>query len=110
MYDYERLAFVLTELNRLGSTQITEKGLSLLNYITPYKRVAPPSEYEMNYTEGSDEEQLYGGQVWSPLSKVRLPLHPFLWGEPWKIITPELNADTVSLWVKVADTLGLSQV
>ena len=42
------------------------------------------------------------------LASTRLPFHPLLYGEPWKIISRELNGDTVSVWLPVIVLLGLN--
>ena len=90
-------------------------------------------------------QMLSGGVCLSPLSSDRLPFHPLVYGDPWKIIcksshtlsafiifdvfidlvminrtnlfctceifsviAPELNADTVNLWIPMASVLGVS--
>ncbi|KAJ8308212.1 hypothetical protein KUTeg_013086 [Tegillarca granosa] len=40
-------------------------------------------------------------------SKTRLPFHPFIDGDPWKILTPELRKDTVSLLLPIAELLKI---
>ena len=66
---------------------IYSQGLKLLEYLTNYKRTADPSEYERNYQPVSEErEMLCGDRILSQASRHRLPFHPFLFGNAWKII------------------------
>ena len=61
--------------------------LKLLEYLFNYKRTADPSEYEKNYQPISEEkEMLCGRRILSEASQYRLPFHPLLFGDPWKII------------------------
>ena len=61
--------------------------LKLLEYLFNYKRTVDPSEYEKNYQPISEEkEMLCGRRILSEASQYRLPFHPLLLGDPWKII------------------------
>ena len=61
--------------------------LKLLEYLFNYKRTVDPSEYEKNYQPISEEkEMLCGRRILSEASQYRLPFHPLLFGDPWKII------------------------
>ncbi|XP_013416071.1 kinetochore-associated protein 1-like [Lingula anatina] len=108
-YAYEELDYMLIKINELDSSAYVQKGLKLLEYLSFYVRSAPPSDYEINYKHITEDEQLLGGgRALAPLSEKRLPFHPLLMGEPWKIITPELNASTVSLWLPITQLLKLN--
>ena len=56
-YDYERLEFVLRLLSDVtpGDSGTTQQ-LRLLKCIKSYKRVAPPSAYEVSYRAASDSD------------------------------------------------------
>ncbi|KAL3872886.1 hypothetical protein ACJMK2_036067 [Sinanodonta woodiana] len=43
-----------------------------------------------------------------PESKTRLPFHPMMDGEPWKVLTPELKKQTVGKCLPIAKLLKLS--
>ncbi|GFS13350.1 hypothetical protein ElyMa_004882300 [Elysia marginata] len=45
-YDYEKLQFVLEELQRLSGDEDIERGLQLLRFLDKYHRKNPPSEEE----------------------------------------------------------------
>ncbi|XP_022332534.2 kinetochore-associated protein 1-like [Crassostrea virginica] len=111
-YDYETLAFLLNEMQRL-EIQINqlhpEKVLLLLNYLTVYKRKAEPSKYEIQYRSGDNRDELQIMECLPPASRTRLPFHPLVSGEPWKIITPELTKETVATWLNIAPLLHLDR-
>jgi hypothetical protein len=103
-YDYERIGFVLDWLGRIvnelslcdetidiqRSPSSIERDRKLLVYLRQYKRVSPPSEAEPGGAGAAD----------------RLPFHQ-LTADHWRIITPELSADTVDVWVPIAALLRL---
>ncbi|XP_014665212.1 PREDICTED: kinetochore-associated protein 1-like [Priapulus caudatus] len=114
-YDHDLLAVVLERL--AASHGSAARRLSALTYLRKYRRTAPPSEYETNYSSRDDDDgdMLCLGRGLPAEASVRLPFHPLVldgvepWNEPWKIITPELNADTVKTWVAIASVLALSK-
>ncbi|XP_033734712.1 kinetochore-associated protein 1-like [Pecten maximus] len=108
-YDYETLEFLLNEMQNLGKDPQRETSLKLLSYLKVYVRRKPPAEYELRYQPDGDKEDLrIIMDMLPPNSKTRLPLHPFNEGEAWKIITPELDKETVRTWLPIADLLKLS--
>ncbi|KAH3859306.1 hypothetical protein DPMN_102024, partial [Dreissena polymorpha] len=112
-YDYESLRFTLETIKKQAGTDLEDipidKGLKLLDYLKVYSRVSPPSDYETEFKMGGDKKE---AQIFlSPMpaeSQTRLPLHPLLHGDPWKIITPELRKDTLDTWLHTAQLLTLS--
>ncbi|XP_046578662.1 kinetochore-associated protein 1-like [Haliotis rubra] len=108
-YDYETIKFLLEELQQYDSQQAI-KGLKLLEYISVYNRKYPPSEYEQQYHGEGEREELSGVLDTLPAaSKKCVPFHPLMFGDPWKIITPELEDDSVSMWLPIAKVLKLSE-
>ncbi|XP_068682913.1 kinetochore-associated protein 1-like isoform X1 [Montipora foliosa] len=115
-YDYDRILFILELIKQMSreddATAKVEKGIQLLEYLYQYERKASPSSYEKAFCNSkiSDGEKvtLERESVLSPLSKLRLPYHPLLYGDPWKVLTPELSEDTVPKLVGIANLLKLS--
>ncbi|KAL8602243.1 hypothetical protein ACOMHN_022756 [Nucella lapillus] len=110
-YDYEVIEFLLGEINRLDSTPISEKGLKLVSYLKMYIRRNPPSDTELSSISGRHlhkEECGDVGDMLPPGSALRVPLHPLLGGEPWKVITPELDAQSVPQWLQIVQLLELA--
>ncbi|OWF43847.1 kinetochore-associated protein 1-like [Mizuhopecten yessoensis] len=108
-YDYETLEFLLNEMQNIDRDPQRETSLKLLSYLKVYIRRKPPAEYELRYQPDGDKEDLrIIMDMLPPNSKTRLPLHPFNEGEAWKIITPELEKETVMTWLPIADLLKLS--
>ncbi|XP_067682442.1 kinetochore-associated protein 1-like [Haliotis asinina] len=108
-YDYETIRFLLEELEQYDS-QKAIKGLKLLEYISVYNRRYPPSEYEQQYHGEAEREEFSGVLDTLPAaSKKCVPFHPLMFGDPWKIITPELEDDSVSMWLPIAKVLKLSE-
>jgi len=103
-YDYERLEFILDQLlstlpsaaeklDRSMELSTLERDKKLLGCLKSYIRVSAPSE----------EESLFGDAA-----RERLPFHMLRVKEKhWRIITDELNADTVELWIPMAEILHL---
>jgi len=102
-YDYERLEFVLDnlqltlpsskEVNRSLEMSTVERDKNLLVCLKSYRRVSRPTEDEIL----SDESV-----------RDRLPFHKLTKkDERWRIITAELNADTVEPWIPMAALLCL---
>ncbi|XP_053381951.1 kinetochore-associated protein 1-like [Mercenaria mercenaria] len=110
-YDYETLEFALEVIKKSGDVGDipVEKGLKLLEYLKVYTRHADPAEYEIEFKIGGEkkESQIFMASL-PPESKIRLPVHPLLHGDPWKVITPELNKETVATWLLMAKLLNLS--
>ncbi|KAL5008042.1 hypothetical protein ScPMuIL_013623 [Solemya velum] len=70
---------------------------------------AGPSEYELGYgTRGNRENEAIILDLLPPDSRTNIPFHPLLDGDPWKIITQELDKDTVETWLPIARLLRLS--
>ncbi|XP_076465746.1 kinetochore-associated protein 1-like [Babylonia areolata] len=110
-YEYEVIEFLLGEMNRLDSTPQHEKGLKLVFLLKMYTRRTPPSDTELTGIGAAHEHKEEcgdGGDLLPQGSAQRIPLHPLLEGEPWKIITPELDADSVPQWLEIAQLLELS--
>ena len=102
-YDYERLEFILNqlqsallsadELDRSMELSMLERDKKLLVCVKSYFRISAPSEDELSYGD--------------PARK-RLPFHALRMKEQhWRIITAELNADTVESWIPMARILRL---
>ncbi|XP_070578712.1 kinetochore-associated protein 1-like isoform X2 [Ptychodera flava] len=112
-YDYERIDFVMVQIMsscKLNpeEKQTVEMGLKLLSYLSVYTRCSKPSQYEIMYRYKTEEDQLlHGSETLPEMSKTRLPFHPLLYGSPWKIIIPELDASTVSSLQPIAEVLKL---
>ncbi|XP_069116407.1 kinetochore-associated protein 1-like [Argopecten irradians] len=108
-YDYETLEFLLNEMQKLDQDSQIETTLKLLSYLKVYTRQKPPGEYELRYQPDGEKEDLrIIMDMLPPSSKTRLPLHPFNEGDAWKIITPELDKETVMKWLPIAKCLKLS--
>lgn len=104
-YDYERQEFIFDqllsvspsddELNRSLKLSTVERDKKLLVCLKSYSRVSPPSEEELSLTTGDT-------------AKERLPLLTLVMKQKrWRIISAELNADTVDLWIPMAALLHL---
>ncbi|XP_035673081.1 kinetochore-associated protein 1-like [Branchiostoma floridae] len=120
-YDYERIRFVLSVMEMNMEREKTTfvwtidlaKGLELLEFLWHYRRTQDPDQYELNFkptADAEDEEQrkLFTEFVTAPLlSKKRLPFHPLLLGDPWKIIRPELSVETVSALLSITKLLKM---
>ena len=107
-YDYESCHFVLEQQSKIDETPAVEKALGLLILLEKYQRIAPPQEYEENYLTTSSFSQLVLGTCdLSPLSALRLPLHVLLFGEAWKVLSPELNKTTIATLLPISAVLGL---
>nr|XP_006814292.1 PREDICTED: kinetochore-associated protein 1-like [Saccoglossus kowalevskii] len=113
-YDYDRITLILKLMQEFCPLQKTEldnqimKGMKLFEYLYAYQRVSKPSTYEATFRYKTEEDQLlHGSHPLPELSKTRLPYHPLIHGKPWKIISPELNANTVSSLLPIAEVLKL---
>jgi hypothetical protein len=112
-YDYERLAFAFRTISELDAAVNTEETaapsqqwLSLLGVLQHYNRQLPPSAYE---TEFCEELQVVPACA-SANAEERLPFHHLMFGEPLKILTPELSMESVFKLAPLARVLpaGLS--
>jgi len=105
-YDYEQLEFVLEQLqltgplfleklNRTLDLTTVDRDRKLLVCLKSYHRISTPVEDELLL---SGEEGV----------KDHLPFHMLTVKEQrWRIITSELNASTIDLWIPMAALLGL---
>ena len=113
LYDYERLVIVLDEIIKLSSNEDKEmfrKQLEVLNILTNYTRVAPPSEYEEQFQVNELSFSVKTHAVlFKSLAEKRLPFHPLFYGKPWKIITPELNDETVAKLLRLCQILKMQE-
>ncbi|XP_078000948.1 kinetochore-associated protein 1-like [Glandiceps talaboti] len=113
-YDYERIDFLLGVIKNdcpLSEEEVktVDQGLKLLEYLTVYTRCSKASQYEVAYRYKTEEDQLLHDSESLPhLAETKLPFHPLMYGNPWKIVTPELNADSVCNLLPVAEVLKLS--
>ncbi|ESO94163.1 hypothetical protein LOTGIDRAFT_232428 [Lottia gigantea] len=108
IYDYESIEFILQALSKLDTDSQISQGLALLPYLKVYKRRGQPSEEELRYGEDRDAEELSTVLGTIPaIGKTRIPYHPLVDGDAWKIITPELDSDTVSMWLPIVQVLKL---
>ncbi|KAK3734831.1 hypothetical protein QZH41_011747, partial [Actinostola sp. cb2023] len=121
-YDYDRIMFVLKLTKDYAPPDIVSLGIQLLEYLYIYERKAPPSKYEKSFTcsinaEDKDKvSRVYSDVVTmatiirplSHMSKTRLPFHPMLYGDPWKVVSAELSEETVPNLIGIANLLKLS--
>ncbi|XP_074632538.1 kinetochore-associated protein 1-like [Acropora palmata] len=115
-YDYDKIMFVLDLIKKLSSENdncaTVEKGIQLLDYLYQYERKAAPSSYERafyNSKKCDNKKVILERESQLPaLSHTRLPYHPLLHGDPWKVLSPELSEDTVPKLVGIANLLKLS--
>uniref|UniRef100_A0A3B3RDN2 Kinetochore associated 1 n=1 Tax=Paramormyrops kingsleyae TaxID=1676925 RepID=A0A3B3RDN2_9TELE len=91
-YNYERIQGVLRIIQTTGETMASfplDQAVGLLQHLSSYKRISPPTELESSYL-------LEHGLEPTPLAHSRLPFHLlFQTGRCfWKIITSELSEET----------------
>ncbi|KAL4233776.1 Kinetochore-associated protein 1 [Mactra antiquata] len=108
-YDYETLEFLLEMMSDVEDIQDVpvDKGLKLLEYLKVYTRQAPPAEYEIDFKMDGKQKEMFTS-VLPKESKTRLPIHPLIHGDAWKIITPELKRETITTWLMMSNMLNLS--
>ncbi|XP_078674136.1 kinetochore-associated protein 1-like isoform X3 [Branchiostoma floridae x Branchiostoma belcheri] len=120
-YDYERIRFILSVMEvNMEREKVTfvwtidlAKGLELLEFLWHYKRTQDPEQYELSFKPCADageeeDRKLFTEFVTAPLlAKKRLPFHPLLLGDPWKIIRPELSVETISALLPVTKLLKM---
>ncbi|KAG8188054.1 hypothetical protein JTE90_009927 [Oedothorax gibbosus] len=109
-YSYEVFLFIVEQLINSSSNIRTfdsgtaEKEVALLKFLQVYKRISPLDEVEIRRWQA-----LHPMDMEPPsLSKKRLPLHCFLHDDPHKIINPELTANTLPVWLKIAPVLKIT--
>ncbi|XP_071962384.1 kinetochore-associated protein 1-like [Antedon mediterranea] len=114
-YDYTRLTFVLRiilifsveDSSKMAKAQL---GLDLLNYLVMYTRCEPPGPFEVQFQCRTEEDKLVvTAESLSPLSSERLPYHPLVCGGQWKILSPELNEESVDNLIPISELLNLNR-
>lgn len=87
-YDYEILMFIFERVIHINPSDAMRQKHRLLEFLSVYQRVEPPSEYELTYRASADEHDhlTHEGVSISPLSKTRLPFHPLFGKNLWKIL------------------------
>ncbi|CAL1263174.1 unnamed protein product [Larinioides sclopetarius] len=106
-YSYEFLLFIDEILLSLSanlqtiSTGFFEKNTKILKFLKVYPRTSPITDMELDRWSA-----LYPTNPKLPeIASKRLPFH-FFWQEtPFSIINPELSANTVDIWLKIASVL-----
>eukprot|EP00794_Sanderia_malayensis_P020311 gene20311-22310_t len=95
-YDYEKLSLVLGKMNEIVPNTV-DTMILLLDCLLTYQRCCQPLEYELSYFTHTEDEQLLHGSanVLPEAAKTRLPFHPLIEGQPWKILSPELISEDV---------------
>lgn len=109
-YDYEKIVLVLNELIKFSneSDQASfQKQLGVLQILSNYKRTVSPSEYELQYhSKESASSEVFSSPE---SSQERLPFHPLIHGNPWKIIAPELADGTTPKLLPLCRLLKMSE-
>ncbi|XP_059175764.1 kinetochore-associated protein 1-like [Physella acuta] len=109
-YNYEVIEFLLEKILALEVTAESTRGLELLRYLKMYTRCKPPTESERRECFTPRGEAGHGADlteldVLPEISSTRLPYHHLVGKDRWKIITPELNLQTLSSWLNMAPVL-----
>jgi kinetochore-associated protein 1 len=114
-YDYERLEFILQQLVALeekmteGNLEEISKNLTVLQWMKLYERQAPPSKYDLDYSEGCESVTRDCTSIsTTAMASLRLPYHALIMGNPQNIINPELNLCSMESLLKVAPLLKIS--
>ncbi|RMX40569.1 hypothetical protein pdam_00016563, partial [Pocillopora damicornis] len=114
-YDYDTILFILNLVKELSqeTASTVDKGIQLLDYLYQYERKAVPTSYERSFyssSQNTDSEKatLDNDKPLSVMSRTRLPYHSLLYGNPWKILAPELSEETVPKLLGIANLLKLS--
>lgn len=112
-YDYERLLFVCSHGGGDGGIGGVDMARTLLLYLQSYERVAPPTQHERDTASpaavaSEEEELLHGHRALSPLAATRLPFHPFLTPDPWKILSKSVLLSGNILRFSVCCSVGLN--
>ncbi|XP_047447768.1 kinetochore-associated protein 1 [Mugil cephalus] len=104
-YNYERIEVVL-KIIQAADENVTSfcvsQATGLLQLLTSYKRVSPPSDVENTYL-------LENGLLPNPLSNTRLPFHLLMQTKNyWKIISPELSEETFPTLLLISKLMKVS--
>lgn len=101
-YDYEKLKFVFdlavelqsnAEASSIGIASWAQTGQMLLEVMWHYKRLNPPSPYEIQFleenmaTDGNTRVDR-SDSVAAAIVKQRLPFHVLVYGDPLQVLTP----------------------
>ncbi|KAJ1723734.1 hypothetical protein LPJ53_001959 [Coemansia erecta] len=133
-YDYERLLFVVEQLQALRPQDATlGKYQAVLHVLSSHERRAPPPHEELLVewarTAGARRQRsleqqlppaLAGADAEAgppldellkeyPLAPARLPFHSLVNATPWATLLPELSAESVDALLPLAAPLGLSE-
>ncbi|XP_035234260.1 uncharacterized protein LOC118206099 isoform X2 [Stegodyphus dumicola] len=109
-YSYEIFLFIEEQLLNVSSNIQTiscasyELNIKLLKFLKVYRRISVPLEEELNYwrTFHPTNSKL------PSIAFKRLPFNAFFKKSPYNVIDPELNANTVPVWLKIAPLLKIS--
>ncbi|KAF8794999.1 Kinetochore-associated protein 1 like protein [Argiope bruennichi] len=108
-YSYEFLIFIEEVLHSLSasiqtiSTGSFEKNTRILKFLKVYERTSPVTDMEINRWSA-----LYPTNPKLPeIASKRLPFHFFCHENPFPIINPELSANTLDIWLKIAHVLKI---
>lgn len=113
MYDYERLTIVLHEVLKISSSdekEAMERQLEVLRILKDYSRISKPSDYERHFKETmSDFGFKEQDNIPKYIATTRLPFHPLFYGKPWKVISLELNDETVLKLLRLCHILKMQE-
>ncbi|TPX40326.1 hypothetical protein SeLEV6574_g06674, partial [Synchytrium endobioticum] len=115
-YDYERLQYLFSQILTFKSGhQQAEKGRLIIEVLMHYKRYTKPSHQELIEAKSSlwDHETVKDSSNENllrilPMAKKRLPFHALI-KDPWRVLKPELNKETVSRLLPLCLPLGLPE-
>ena len=113
-YNYEKIALVLNELIKFSNESdqaIFRRQLEVLKILSSYKRTVSPSKYELQYHAKQSVSSVTEFPVFSSQqsSQERLPFHPLIYGNPWKVIAPELTDETTPKLLPLCRLLKMSE-
>ncbi|XP_041351037.1 kinetochore-associated protein 1-like [Gigantopelta aegis] len=109
-YDYDKIHFLLGEIQQLTDTPMVQKGINILEYIKVYTRRSSPSAYEKKYFEDESKKETDLSMSFScPTNETKLPYHLLVYGDPWEIISPELHYDSLQVWISLASELEIKE-
>lgn len=105
-YNYEKIERILNTLEAANeSTPLfpLHQMTGLLQHLKMYRRISPPTEAESTYL-------FENSFAFTPLANVRLPFHMLLQTNVhfWKIITPELNEETLPTHLLICKLLRVN--
>ncbi|GIY67725.1 kinetochore-associated protein 1, partial [Caerostris darwini] len=110
-YSYEILLFILEHMQQILAEKQTinsasfEKEITLLKFLQIYERISPATELEHRRWRALHP---IDSKLPERASKY-LPFHFFSQDKLHSIINPELMANTLNVWLKMAPTLRLSE-